>query len=126
MPIGRSRSSASAIQAAQALDHQLDEERIERPGRLALLELARLGPVRVVAVILDQPLERLELVALGHVVVRPDEPAPPASTPRRRTIPWIALPPRSAPRTSTSAPYVGPALMNFRKHLLEPWRSVAK
>src|SRR5437868_13434356 len=41
-------------------------------------------------------------------------------------MPWIALPARSPPSTITSGLYTAAALTNFRKHLSEPCRSVAK
>src|SRR5437868_312234 len=41
-------------------------------------------------------------------------------------MPWIALPARSPPSTITSGWYTAAALTNFRKHLSEPCRSVAK
>ena len=78
------------------------EEGLEAPVGPTRLDLAGLCPIGVVAVVLDQPLERLEVGPFLDAVVDTDEAtSPPAVGPR--TIVWIALPATSPPRTRTSA-----------------------
>src|ERR1039457_3189326 len=58
--------------------HQAEEEVIQGPVRLHRLELARLGPVRVVAVVGDELLQRGKLRAILDGLLPADEPGGPA------------------------------------------------
>src|SRR5207247_9209698 len=60
------------------LSHEVEEHRISPVIRAQGLELSRVAPQRVVAMVLDQLLEARELTALCDLMIGPDEPAAPA------------------------------------------------
>ncbi len=75
-PAGRAEALVGQGQpVGQAGPHQLDEQPVEAAVGLPGVELAGLGPVRVVAVIGDELLERLEVRPGVDLVGRPDERA---------------------------------------------------
>src|SRR5712671_3701272 len=78
-PIGPKALVSEGEPARQTLAHKVEEELVQCPVGLASLELARLGAIRVVAVILDELLERDQLRSVLDVVLRPDERARPSA-----------------------------------------------
>ena len=66
----------------EPLAHEAQEQLVEAAVRLHRLELARVGAVRVVAVVGDQLLERDQLGSFDDVVVGADEPALPVAAGR--------------------------------------------
>ncbi len=78
-PVGTQALVGKLEPGGEPLLHEACEEALETAVRLERLDLTWLGAVRVVAVILDQPLQGLEVGPFLHAVLGADEAAAPSA-----------------------------------------------